>query len=287
MMKRLARNTRWPAALLMLAAAFAVGCSINPVTGQQELILIPENQEIAMGVQAAPGFEKEFGGKVADPRLQAYVQEVGKRVAGVSDRKMPYEFTLVSSKVPNAFALPGGRIFLTAGLMVRMTNERQLAAVLGHETGHVAAKHNVKGMQRQVGASVLTQIAAQVAGEDKAAAAEMATKVVTGMANLKYSRDDEYQADAVGIKYMARAGYNPYGMVELLTVLLNLSESEPGALAEMLQTHPVSSKRIEEAKGIIKADEQYNRFLPTAPDPNAPRFQAMRQALVTTVPGLK
>ena len=86
---------------------------------------------------------------------------------------------------------------------------------------------------------------------------------------------------------MARAGYNPWGMVELLTVLLNLSESEPGALAEMLQTHPVSSERIEEAKGIIKGDAQYSRFSSTVPDPNAPRFQAMRQQLVATVPGLK
>ena len=142
-----------------LSAMLSAGCSTNPVTGQRELIFISPEQEIAMGNQAAPQFESEFGGKVPNAELQAYVQSVGGRVAQLSDRQMPYEFTLVSSQVPNAFALPGGKMFITAGLMGRMTNERQLAAVLGHEVGHVAARHNVKGMQRQIGASVLVQIA--------------------------------------------------------------------------------------------------------------------------------
>ena len=236
-----------------------------------------------MGDEAAPEFAKEFEGPVASEKLQAYVKAVGAKVAAVSDREMPYEYALLASDVPNAFALPGGKIFVTAGLMRRMTNERQLAAVLGHETGHVAAKHNVKGMQRQVGVTVLAELAGAVVGGDKAETAQAVASIVGNMASLKYTREDEYQADKTGIKYMALAGYNPYGMVELLTVLYDLSESEPGSLAEMFQTHPLTSKRIEEAKGIISGDEKLRRHSPDAADPNAATFLQMRKLLIDTL----
>ncbi len=257
--------------------ALATGCSQNPVTGKRELILIPPEQEIAMGQQAAPEFEKEFGGRVPNERLQSYVASVGQKVAAVSDRDMPYEFTLVSSDVANAFALPGGQIFITAGLMVRMTNERQLAAVLAHEVSHVAAKHNVKGMQRQMGAAVLVEVAGRAAGQDKAQAAEAVTKVVTSVGNLKYGRDDEYQADEVGIKYLAKAGYNPWGMIEMLTVLYNLSESEPGSLGELFQTHPLTSKRIEDARLMV--EQNHPKYSSQSPDPAAGQFLEMRKLL--------
>jgi predicted Zn-dependent protease len=267
---------------MLLFPFVAGGCSMNPATGKKHLIFISQEQEISIGTEAAPEFEKEFGGKVPDKRLQAYVQMVGAKVAAVSEREeIPYEFTLVRSKIPNAFALPGGKIFITAGLMSKMTNERQLAAVLGHETGHVAAQHNVLGMQRQMGVAVLADVAGQLAGEDKASATQAVTKVVAGMAGLKYSRNDEYEADKLGIRYMTRAGYNPWGMVELLTVLLNLSESEPGSMTEMFRTHPLTSKRISEAKEIIEDDHE--DFSPSKADPNTARFLKMRRLLFSTV----
>ncbi|NQU75827.1 MAG: M48 family metalloprotease [Planctomycetes bacterium] len=274
-------------ASILLALAAATGCITNPVTGRMELTLIPTDQEIAMGQQAAPEFEKEFGGKVPDAELQAYVQAVGAKLAAVSDRPMPYEYTLLSSNVPNAFALPGGKIFITAGLMSRMTNERQLAAVLGHETAHVAALHNVHGIQRQMGAAVLVEIAKRAVDPKNAATAADVTKIVTNMGNLKYSRDDEYQADEVGIKYMAKAGYNPYGMVELLTVLTTLSESEPGIFGEMLQTHPVSSKRVDKATEIIKRNGNYGSFTGSQPDASEGHFMQMRQLLLSTLQSQK
>ncbi len=271
---------------LILAAAAAmlpaVGCSTNPATGERELILIPRDQEIAMGVQAAPEFEKEFGGKVDDQRLQDYVSSVGQKVAAVSDRPMPYEYTLVKSDIPNAFALPGGKIFITAGLMERMTSERQLAAVLGHETAHVAAKHNVKGMQRQMGAAVLAEVAGAVVGGEKAETAKAVTEIVAGVTNLKYSRGDEYQADEYGIRYMARAGYNPWGMVELLTVLYRMAEAEGGeggSLSEMFQTHPLSSKRIEAARKTIEGNNAYKKFSADVPDPGRGQFAEMKSLL--------
>ena len=201
-------------------------------------------------------------------------------MASVADRKMPYDFALLNSKVPNAFALPGGKIFVTAGLMARMTNEQQLAAVLGHEIVHVAAQHGVKSMQNGVGLAVLVEIAGAAAGADKAAAAKAASKVASSMINMKYSRSNEYEADKYGMKYMTRAGYNPWGMPELLTILLNLSEKEPSAFEAMFQTHPLSSKRIAAVKGEIAADPMYKGYSPSTPDPKTAQFIGMRRRLM-------
>jgi len=279
----------WAVVAVLVAAAvpLAGGCSQNPVTGRREMILISESQEISMGEEAAPEFEKEFGGRVANDTLQQYVSGVGMRLAAVADRKMPYAYTLVASDVPNAFALPGGKVFITAGLLARMTNERQLAAVLGHETAHVAARHNVKGMQKQMGAALLVEVASRIVDPSRAQTAAAVAKVVGTMATLKYSRDDEYEADAVGARYAARAGYNPWGMVELLTVLKNLSDSEPGRFAEMFQTHPLSSKRIEEAEAVIRADARLQGFNRGEADPAAARFLEMRSLLAKVVPNVK
>ena len=285
MFRQMTTQTMAVAALLG-ASAILGGCSTNPVTGRRELSLISTSQEISMGAEAAPEFEKEFGGRVENAELQSYVQEVGGRVAAVSDREMPYEFVLVRSKVPNAFALPGGKIFITAGLMSRMTNERQLAAVLGHEAGHVAAKHNVNGLQRQMGAAVLVQVAGMILSGTEGQVAQGAAKIVAGMATMKYGRDDEYQADQLGIKYMARAGYNPWGMVELLNVLKSLSDSEGSTLTEMFQTHPLTDKRISEAEDSVKDKDEYDRFSRKDKDPNEQRFRRMHALLVRTVPGL-
>ena len=269
----------WMILPVLTAAVMLGGCGTNPVTGKKQFLLISRDQEIAMGEEAAPEFEKEFDGEVPNQELQQYVGSVGAKLAAVSERPMPYEYTLVASDVPNAFALPGGKIFITAGLMSRMSNERELAAVLGHETAHVAAMHNVQGMLRQMGSAVLVQVAGIIVGADKQKAAEAAAKVVGAMANLKYSRNDEYEGDKYGILYMTRAGYNPYGMVELLTTLKNLSDTEGGTLTEMFQTHPLTSKRIEEAQQTIETGSETKKFSPKAPDPYAARFLRMRRVL--------
>jgi predicted Zn-dependent protease len=246
-------------------------------------MLISPEQEIAMGEQAAPEFEKEFGGRVEDAALQQYVSDVGMSVAAKCDRELPYEYLLVRSKDVNAFALPGGKIFLTAGLMARMTNERQVAAVLGHETGHCCARHNVKAMERQLGVALAAEIAARVFSDSPLPAGDI-TKIVGAVANLKYSRDDEYEADQRGIEYMSQAGYNPYGMVELLTVLKDLSEREPGTLEEMFSTHPLPANRIDKAREAIEDDHE--SAAPDAADPHRDRFLQMRARLRNAVPGL-
>jgi predicted Zn-dependent protease len=266
-------------AMILGTMGLVQGCATNPVTGKKEFIVISEEQEIAMGLQAAPEFVKQFGGEIDDPLLQEYVKGVGGKVATVSDRPLDYEFVAVNSDVPNAFALPGGQIFITAGLLRLMSNERQLAAVLGHEVGHVAAKHNVKGLQRQMGASVLVEIAGAMASSEDGGTTKQAAQVVAAMTVSRYSRDDEYQADALGIKYMNKAGYNPYGMVELLNVLKSLHETEPSRLEEMFQTHPLSSKRIAEAEQLILDDPGTKQASRDAPDPRETAFLKVRNRL--------
>jgi predicted Zn-dependent protease len=174
--------------------------------------------------------------------------------------------------------LIGGKVYVTAGLMKLMTNERQLAAVLGHETGHVAAQHNVQGLVENVGASVLIELAGYAAGEPNAAKAEAVAKVIAGVTTLKYSRNKEYEADLLGVRYMTKAGYNPYGMVELLQALLEASGGEEGGrLGEMLATHPLTGSRIEKAEGVIKQDHPAADR--NAADPAADRFKQMKRRL--------
>ena len=267
--------------VLALGIAFSAGCTISDVTGKKEVILISPAEEIALGQQAGPEIEKEFGDKVPNNSLQEYVEQVGGRVADKSDRDMPYEFALLASDVPNGFALPGGKIYVTAGLMSKMTNERQLAAVLAHEVVHVADKHSVKGLQRQMGASILVDLAGMAAGADKAQAAEAAAKVATGVTNLRYSRNDESTSDAVGVKYMVRAGYNPWGMVELLELLQSMSNAQPGLFGDMFATHPLTSKRIEDARDIVETE--YSQYSRSTPDPHENDFLKMRKVLITTM----
>ena len=267
--------------MLTLAMAFPVGCTRSAVTGEKEVILISTDEEIALGQQAGPEIEKEFNDKVPNESLQKYVRNVGGKLANVSDRPMPYEFALLASEVPNGFALPGGKIYVTAGLMSRMTNERQLAAVLAHEVVHVADRHSVKGLQRQMGASILVELVGMAVGGDKAQSAQAAADLAAGITTLKYSRTDESQSDAVGVKYMVRAGYNPWGMVELLELLQSLSNAERGLFGELFASHPLTSKRIAEVRDLVQ--NEYSAFSPTTPDPREQDFVQMRSLLIKTL----
>lgn len=259
-------------AFLVSAPVVAGGCN--------KVFLFSREDEIALGRQYAPEFEEEFGGKVRDQRVQLYVQSIGRRLETVAERDMPYEFALLRSETPNAFALPGGPVYVTAGLFTEMTNERQLAAVLGHEIGHVVHRDSAKGLQRQVGIEVLAAVVGGALGGTEGEAAEMAAQVVGGLVNLKYSRDQEYASDQAGIKYMADIGYNPWGMIELLELLMR--EQEGGRLGEMLSTHPLTSKRIEEAAQTIR--DEYPSYSRSAEDPNAAEFMRFRRIVEALPP---
>jgi len=240
-------------ALVMFTAvalsAPMTGCTTNPATGQTQLNMLSESEEIQIGQEAAPQFLKQGGGKIPDQAVQAYVAGIGQRLASVSERPdLPWEFHVLNSPVINAFALPGGKVFITRGLMEKLENEAELAGVLGHEVGHVTAQHIGQQMSRQM----LLQIGLQVAG----AATEQAwinTALGAGgnLYLLKFGRDQESQSDALGLRYMTEIGYDPRGLLGVLEVLAAQSS---GGGVEMLQTHPLPSTRIDRVRELINSD---------------------------------
>jgi beta-barrel assembly-enhancing protease len=242
---------------LMLLAA---GCAVNPVTGERELSFYGEEWELQVGQENyAPLRQSQGGDFVVDSQLVAYVQEVGQRVAEHTDRELPYEFQVINSSVPNAWALPGGKLAINRGLLTEMDSEAELAAVLGHEIVHAAARHGAQAQSRAAlaqGAVILGGIAVGVATEreDYAAVAMIGGMVGAQMITQRYSRNAEREADHHGIHYMHRAGYNPLGAVQLQESFVRLSEGRnPGFMTGLFASHPPSRERVENNRAL--ADE--------------------------------
>ncbi len=236
------------AAGLLLVALCGAGCSTNPVTGRQELALVSTEQELALGSKNyAPYRQAEGGDYVLDPALSAYVREVGQRLARVSDRKLPYEFSIVNDSTPNAWALPGGKIALNRGLLVELGSEAELAAVLGHEIVHAAARHTAQGMQRDwamQGALLAASMALGDSGYRDLALT--GGQVGSQLVQQGYGRDAEREADYYGMLYMARAGYDPAAAVELQRTFVRLAEGKQANwLAGLFASHPPSQERVD------------------------------------------
>ena len=231
----------------LVGLAVLTGCGINPVTGKQEIQLISTGQEVAIGEQNyLPSRQAQGGDYVVDSTLTSYVQGVGNRLAQVSDRPLPYEFSIINSSVPNAWALPGGKIAINRGLLWELGSEAELAAVLGHEIVHAAARHGAKAQER----GMLLQgglIATQIATADKRNAQLLAGGAMVGaqLIMTKYGRDAERESDYYGMQYMSRAGYNPSAAVSLQETFLRLSEGrQPNWLEGMFASHPPSAERV-------------------------------------------
>jgi beta-barrel assembly-enhancing protease len=233
---------------VFLLVAGVAACGTNPVTGQRELQLVSEEKEVQIGEQQyLPGQQMEGGEFVVDPELTQYVQSVGRKLAAVSDRELPYEFTVLDNSVPNAWALPGGKIALNRGLLQELRCEGELAAVLAHEITHAAARHGAKSVER----GMLLQgalMALQIGVSDH----EYANLIVGGAglaANLitqKYGRDAERASDEYGMQYMKRAGYDPSAAVDLQKTFVRLKEGgRPGWLEGLFASHPPSEERVE------------------------------------------
>ena len=245
------------AALLLASAA---GCAVNPVTGRSELALVQvsDQQEIALGNKAFPEAVQTMGGAVTDPQLQDYVGRVGQALARVSQRpKLPYSFTVVNDSSPNAFALPGGKIAITRGLLVNLDNEAQLAAILGHEVGHVNARDSVQGMQRGMLLNLGLGLLSGATDQDAyGPLARRAASLAAGLLDNSYSRDQERQADRLGIDYMVKAGYNPLGAVQVQEIFYRKLEGgvEPSWLSGLFRTHPFSRERLVANQQYIAAN---------------------------------
>ena len=193
-------------AALLLAGALLAGCARNPATGKNELMLVSESQEIAMGQQADSQVIASIG-LYPDPALQSYVLDIGKKLAATSERpNLPWSFRVVDDPAVNAFAIPGGFVYVTRGLLTHVTNEAQLATVMGHEIGHVTARHTAHEMSREELANV-GLVVGSIASSAIAKYAGLASQAM-GLMFLKFSRENENTADALGVRYSSRAGYD-------------------------------------------------------------------------------
>ncbi len=241
-------------------SAFAVlalvvyACAVNPVTGRSELALVSftEEEEVKLGAQAFTPAVQQQGGFYRDRALEEYVQGVGTRLARVSHRpNLDYRYRVLNSSVPNAFALPGGFIVINRGLLVGLKSEAEMAAVLGHETGHVTAKHSLAGYQRALAANVL--LAGIAVGTGGKSWVMNLSGVTASLINNGFSREQERDADWLGIDYMVRAGYNPEGAVRLQEYFYSELEGgrNPLFLEGLFRTHPFSKERLDNARAFI------------------------------------
>ncbi|HUP22066.1 MAG TPA: M48 family metalloprotease [Thermoanaerobaculia bacterium] len=246
------RLLRLGAALLAACsgAALVVACSTNPATGQRQLSLVGEGQEIAMGREADPQIVAQFG-LYPDEGLQRYVSDIGQALARASERPdLPWTFRVLDDPLVNAFALPGGFIYITRGILAHLDSEAELAGVLGHEIGHVTARHSAsqmsKGMLAQIGL-VAGAVLAPEAAQDYGGLAQAAA----GLMFLKFGRDDERQADALGVRYASREGYDPNALLGVFDTLDRVSQAAGGGMPGWASTHPAPEDRSQRISALI------------------------------------
>jgi predicted Zn-dependent protease len=229
----------------------------NPVTGQNQRIALSTQEERQIGAQQAPAMAQQFGGLDPDPKAQAIVREVGEGLQRQSEAsKAPYRieyYLLADRKTINAFALPGGPVFLTRGLLDKLHTRGELAGVLGHETGHVAARHSAQQLAKQRLTQGIAGAAAVGAsnGQNDYTNSQIAAQVA-GLLSLKYTRDDEKEADRLGVRFMSEAGYDPRALVGVMKVLDQASG--PSNSPDFLQTHPAPANRIPLIQQEIKRE---------------------------------
>jgi predicted Zn-dependent protease len=236
----------------------------NPITGENQRVQLSPRQEIALGLQARQQMAARHGGLYPDSSLQQYFKQVGERVVQQSDAaKSPYPFEFYLLRDPrtiNAFALPGGQVFITAALFSRLSSEAQLAGVLGHEIGHVVARHGAEHLAKQQLGATLVGAVGVAASDDaqRARQAQVLAQAVNQLVSLRYGRDDELESDRLGFRFMTQAGYNPQGIVELMQILG--SARQGGQPPEFFSTHPNPGNRIELLKEQIS--QQYPNGIP-------------------------
>ena len=261
------------AILGILFLSLLTGCAVNPVTGEREFMTVSTSDEIKMGTQNyAPMLQSQGGVYDVDPVLSQYVQSIGQQLAAVSDADLPYEFAVINNSVPNAWALPGGKIAINRGLLTEIHSEAELAAVLSHEIVHAAARHTAK----QISQSQLLQgliVATSVATDDSSygdlavGGASVAAQLIT----TKYGRGAELEADKYGMRYMSRAGYDPQGAVALQETFVRLSEGHnQDWLSGLFASHPPSNERV-------NANRKTALKLPAGGKQGTDRFRAAMQ----------
>ena len=269
---------------LLIGAIFAIfgmfnyftNVSENPITGEKQRVQLSPQQEIVIGRQSARKMAAQHGNLYPDQTLQNYIDEVGNRVvqnSAAQNSPYPFEFHLLRDpRTVNAFALPGGQVFITAALLDRLNSEAQLAGVLGHEVGHVIGRHGAEHLAKQQLGSALVNAVGIAASDrpDSGRQAAILAQAVNQMVNLKYGRDDELESDRLGFEFMTEAGYNPIGIVELMKIL-DSARGNAGGQPEFMSTHPNPGNRIEQLTEII--EQAYPNGIPPQLQERRDRFQ--------------
>ena len=236
--------------IISLLVVFTLaGCSVNPVTGSRDFITSSPSDDLKIGTENyQPMLQAQGGLYDVDPALSEYVNGVGQKLAAVSDVQLPYEFAVLNSSVPNAWALPGGKIAINRGLLTELNNEAELAAVLGHEIVHAAARHSAQQMSRGQLLEGLVAATGVVAGDSGyGQLAVGGAGIAAQLVSTKYGRSAELESDRYGMRYMARAGYDPQGAVTLQETFVRLSEGQDQDWVQgLFASHPPSRERVKE-----------------------------------------
>ncbi|MCM2313585.1 MAG: M48 family metalloprotease [Thermoanaerobaculia bacterium] len=259
--------------LLVAVASLALAaCATNPVTGKKELSLIPEAQEVEIGREEAKKVIASIG-LYPKPEVQKYVSDLGLAIAKESERpNLPWQFAVLDDPAVNAFALPGGPIFVTRGILTYMNSEAELVSVLGHEIGHVTAKHSVSQMSKAQIASIGVGVSSILVPEIREYGIDQIAGAGLGLLFLKFGRDDERQSDQLGFNYMLRLGYDPREMASMFTTLDRYGEiAGRGAVPEWASTHPAPENRVAATMGRVQ------KLPPTAAGLSVGRDAFMRQ----------
>lgn len=241
-------------------------CAVNPVTGENQLMFVSKQEELAMDKQRKPYQYSNDYGVLQNASINQYISNIGHKIAKISHRPdMAYNFQGVNANYVNAYAFPGGSIAITRSMLVRMESEAELAALLGHEVGHVTARHTASRMSKGSaigGVLSIGSILLQGAGYGGYAQPVQQLAGIGAQALLaNYSRDDERQSDELGMEYMVKAGYSPQGMVDLTDLLLSLNKGSSAAAQSIFASHPMSSERNATAKQQLAAKySQYTRY---------------------------
>ncbi|GGG04351.1 M48 family metalloprotease [Pontibacter amylolyticus] len=240
----------------LLASVFLLSssCQTNPVTGKKDVMFMSESQEIALGKEADPQIVAEFG-LYEDPKLQSFIKEKGQQMAKVSHRSnLNYEFKIVDSPVINAFAVPGGYVYFTRGIMAHFNNEAQFAGVLGHEIGHITARHSAQQQSKSILAQgglllgmILSPTVAQYGQE---------VSQGLGLLMLKYSRDAERESDKLGVEYSTKIGYDASEMADFFTTLQRKQEEGGQAIPSLLSSHPDPGDRYNTVHQLADAEQK-------------------------------
>ncbi|WP_299237834.1 M48 family metallopeptidase [Sulfurihydrogenibium sp.] len=236
---------------LIIGFFFVISCAQvqDPLTGKPTLTLLPESEEIAIGKKVVPQAINENDGLYPDREVQEYVKSIGYKLASITPRKVDYQFYVVNSGEVNAFALPGGPVFIHRGLLLTLDNESEFAGVIAHELGHINARHHAKFLEKTYGLNILLNILAVATSQSQYQQIIMQlAQVSAGLLQLKYSRDQEREADALGVRFTYEAGYDPRGLIATFEKFKKMEKTQAPA---WLLTHPLPEERIQNVSQLI------------------------------------